>query len=76
MDTPLTWNLGERNGGKSSSYVWPVHVRQNPTRSIVSHPNRGSLRFCESGGAAAAAAAAAASAKAFTYELSICRFNS
>ena len=67
MDNPPHLELGERNGGKSSSYVWPVHVRQNPTRSIVSHPNRGSLRFCE---------AAAASAKAFTYELSICRFNS
>ena len=43
MDTPPHLELGEKNGGKSSSYVWPVHVRQNPTRSIVSHPDRGSL---------------------------------
>ena len=40
---PPHLELGERNGGKSSSYVWPVHGRQNPTRSIVSHPDRGSL---------------------------------
>ena len=66
MDNPLTWNLGREMGvnlHRMSGLSMSVRIRHVLLLVIPT----GDLCFCE---------AAAASAKAFTYELSICRFNS
>jgi hypothetical protein len=76
VDTPLTWNLGREMGvnlHRMSGLSMSVRIRHVLLLVIPT----GDLCFCEAARRQrGVCGAAAASAKAFTYELSICRFNS
>ena len=77
MDTPLTWNLGREMGvnlHRMSGLSMSVRIRHVLLLVIPT----GDLCFCEAARRVRLMRRGSSKrgAKAFTYELSICRFNS